>query len=220
MTPRLRFAQSRCLLAATLALSLLGVAVRKVSASATDEIARATSLRGGDVESVRSGRFLAGFAAVVAGVKRDAVAPYVTAAVTLRSDLAPRITGAALNAHLASHRQSLTADESAYVLQIVTAAMQATPPSAAAGIAAAAIAIQPAAREQIIAIALAVAPGQKSSILAATAPRSNAFAWLGGAGPENSAAPASAGMLNPANLDGRRDQDVRSPEKMPRPHHG
>ncbi len=119
-------------------------------ASPSDEISRAVAKAGApSVKQADAATFTQAFTSVVVRVKSKNVASYVTAAVTLRPDLAPQITVAALNAHRADGKDYA---DCSWVDPIIRAAIAAAP-DAANAIVREAIAADPSARQCILAAA-------------------------------------------------------------------
>jgi hypothetical protein len=90
---------SQRIAASIFALALALFAAQSAFASPTTEIARAVNVTGGaDVKHAGPSTFMQGFNAVIIKVKQAETPLYVSAAVKMRPDLAPRITVATLNA--------------------------------------------------------------------------------------------------------------------------
>ncbi len=94
------------------------------SAAPADEINRAVSARGAATESASAAQFIKAFSAVLTRVNESKFPQYVTSAISLRPDLAPQITVAALRAHRPSANGT---GDCNWVTPIINAALAAAP---------------------------------------------------------------------------------------------
>lgn len=151
-------------------------------ASPADEISRAVIAAGApSVKAADAATFARGFTAVVIRIKCPNIAPYVTAAIKLRPDLAPQITVAALKAH----RRNVNDVSCECIDPIIRAA----------------IAAAPEARKEILRVALDAAGWARECILAAAGPTETETAFFRPAGVDAGNINNSAiGTINPANV--------------------
>jgi hypothetical protein len=170
------------------------------SSAAASEISRAVARTGAaSVESANPDQFIRAFGAVLASKKVRDFPTYVSAAVTLRGDLAGKIVATALSAYRLKHHH---ADDQRIIASIIEAAILANP-EAAASIVRAAIVAYPEAKEMIIAAALRVVPDQELAILRASGGIPT-ISFLQSTGPAT---------INPVNSRGI--EPVNSPEQPP-----
>jgi hypothetical protein len=170
------------------------------SPAAASEITRAVAKTGAaSVESAHPNQFIRAFGSVLAAKKARDFASYVSAALTLRKDLAAQIVATALSAYRLKHHQ---ADDESIIASIIEAAISANP-GATASIVRAAILAYPEAKEVIIAAALKIAPDQELAILRASGDIQT-ISFLQSTGPAT---------INPVNSRGI--QPVNSPEQPP-----
>jgi len=128
--------------ASIFAFALALFSAQSAFASPTTEITRAVNVAGGaDVKHAVPSTFMQGFNAVIIKVKQAETPVYVSAAVKMRLDLAPRITVATLNARDRHSCEDISA--------IIKAAIAAAPDSRYA-ITRAALAAQPTSRQCIL----------------------------------------------------------------------
>jgi hypothetical protein len=199
----------------TIALAASALASPPPSAltAAPGEIERAIKVAGAsDSQHANQRQFLRGFTAVLIGVKRRDVPAYVTAAVTMRPDLAKAIARAAL---LAQGRNAEENSDSCDFISAVIRAAIAACPEAAAEIVRAAIAFDPQSRSCVVAAALSAAPGEKAAILQA---RTQTLAFLTVSALRDPGFSLGVATLNPANISDLGDNGhVNSPEQPPSP---
>jgi len=130
------------------------IVASSVQAQPSDEIRRAVAAAGApSVSQAPPDTFLHAFSSVLVRSRGADVPAYVSAACTMRPDLAPQITVAALRAHRSGGKEIIEKQVSCdWVDPIIRAAIAAAP-SAANAIVQAAIAAEPYARECILAAA-------------------------------------------------------------------
>jgi hypothetical protein len=130
------------------------IAASSIQAQPSDEIRRAVAASGApSVSQAAPDAFLHAFSSVLVRSRGRDVPAYVSAAVSMRPDLAPQITVAALRAHRSGGKEITEKQVSCdWVDPIIRAAIAAAP-SAANAIVQAAIAAEPYARECILAAA-------------------------------------------------------------------
>src|SRR6266404_4791781 len=129
------------------------IAASSVQAQPSDEIRRAVAAAGApSVSQAPPDTFLHAFSSVLVRSRGRDVPAYVSAAVSLRPDLAPQITVAALRAYRPSGKEGGKQVSCDWVDPIIRAAIAAAP-SQAGAIVRAAIDAQPYARECILAAA-------------------------------------------------------------------
>ena len=151
-------------------------------ASPSDEISRAVAAAGApSVKQADAGTFTQAFTSVVVRKKCKDIAPYVTAAVRLRPDLAPQIAGAAVKAH----RRNANDASCDCIDPIIRAAIAAAPDAANA----------------IVREAIAAAPSARACILAAAGQTETQTAFFRPPGVDAGNINSSAiGTINPANI--------------------
>lgn len=136
---------------AVVAVSLLSA--NAGSAAPSDEIKRAISASGAaNIESATPTQFVKAFSSVAIRVKEQTLPDYVTAGISLRPDLAPQITAAALRAYRSKQDSKEDLDACHWADPIVRAAIAAAP-SAKGAIVRAAVEAEPYARACIFAAA-------------------------------------------------------------------
>jgi hypothetical protein len=173
-------------------IAVTGFFTAPAQASPSDEISRAVAAAGApSVKQADAATFTQAFSSVVIRTKCKDIAPYVTAAVKLRPDLASQITIAALKAH----RHNVNDVSCECVDPIIRAAIAAAP-DAKKAIVRAAIETQPWARECILAAA-----GQTETQTAFFRPPGVDAGNING---------SAIGTINPANIGGVRN--VNTPE--------
>lgn len=160
-----------------------------VQGSPAEEITRAISASGApNVNQADATVFIKAFSSILVRTKQKDVPEFVSAAIKLRRDLAPRIVVAALRSHRRSKNVSY-----AWVAPIIRAAIAAAPEATAA----------------ILRAAIAAEPDARKYILAAAGLSENDTAF-----PQSSGVDAgninsnTIGTINPANF-------VNSPEQPP-----
>ena len=130
------------------------IAASSMQAAPSDEIRRAVAASGApSVSQAAPGTFLHAFSSVLVRAGGRDVPGYVSAAVSMRPDLAPQITVAALRAHRSGGREIIEKQVSCEWVDPIIRAAIAAAPSAANAIVQAAIAAEPYARECILAAA-------------------------------------------------------------------
>ena len=197
-------------------LALCGSALLASSALATpaEEITQAVAVNGVDVSVAKPTQFLKAFTAVALRTPPRELLGYVTAAVMLRSDLAPKITAVAINAAV-RNLESKPAALHAVIDGIVRAAIAAQP-DAALAITKAAVSAAPEWRQCIAAAAIAVLPDLKGAILHAATGRTIPFASLAFSATNSDGSSFIAASLSPANISDLADNSsVNSPEQPP-----
>ena len=168
--------------------ALCAVGARHAAAIPSDEIRHAVTAGGAaEVATAASAKFVRAFSALLARVPAKTHPDYVTAAIKLRSDLAPEITVAALHAHRRPRNDVV--DSCDWIDAIIRAAIAAAPP----------------AKEAIVRAAVKAEPFAQKCIFAAAGIQDDvqtAFLQLSGidAGNINS---SSLGTINPANISGQ-----------------
>ena len=197
---------SRRTTAAFLSLCVSTLWVTQIHASpltAQVEISQAVAKTGAaNVQTANADQFLRAFASVFVTKKPRYLPACVSAAVTLRKDLAAKIVAGALT--ICKLNKSRKDDPTRYAEAIVVAAILANP-DAAEAIVHAALLIMPDAKDSIVASAIKVAPDQELFILRA-AGEVQTMAFL---------QPSPFGSINPLNYGGA--EPVNSPEQ---PHSG
>lgn len=165
-----------------IALTATGFFPSSAQASPTDQISRAVVAAGApSVKQADASTFTQAFTSVVVRTKCKDIAPYVTAAVRLRPDLAPQIAGAAVKAH----RRNANDASCDCIDPIIRAAIAAAPDAANA----------------IVREAIAAAPSARACILAAAGQTETQTAWLRPPGVDAGNINSSAiGTINPANI--------------------
>lgn len=170
-------------------------------AAPADEIARAVTAGGASsVEDATPVQFVRAYSSVLIRVKESKRCEYLTAAIKLRTDLAPQITAATLRAH-----QPGVDDTCDWVNPLIRCAIAAAP-TAKDVIVRAAIEAQPYARECILAAA-----GVNDGSQLAFRPRGV------DAGNINS---SSLGTINPGNISGQGNVQSGNQERVTICHDG
>lgn len=158
-------------------------------ASAPDTSRRAIAASGAlSTKQVKASTFINAFSSVATRVKNKQLPSYVSAAVTLRPDLAGKIVAAALKSHAHGDRPSLD-----LIARIVQAA----------------IAAAPEAKIAIVRAALGTCPWAREYILAAAQTVGNNIAFF--------RPPGINGTINPANISTAGQGSIQSPEQPPTP---
>jgi len=136
------------------AIVVMCIAASSIQAQPSEEIRRAVAASGApSVSQAAPDTFLHAFSAVLVRTRGRDVPAYVSAAITMRPDLAPQITVAALRAYRSGGKEVIGKEVSCdWVIPIIRAAIAAAP-SAADAIVRAAIDAEPYARECILAAA-------------------------------------------------------------------
>ncbi len=184
---------------ASFALFILTIAC--VAAAPADDIARAVTAGGASsVESATPVQFVRAYSSVLIRVKESKRCEYLTAAIKLRTDLAPQITAATLRAHQPGVDESCD-----WVDPLIRCAIAAAP-TAKDAIVRAAIQAQPYARECILAAA-----GVNDGTQVAFRPRGV------DAGNINS---SSLGTINPGNISGQGNVQSGNQERVTICHNG
>ena len=164
-----------------IALTATGFFPSSAQASPSDQISRAVTAAGApSVKQADAATFTQAFTSVVVRTKCKDIAPYVTAAVRLRPDLAPQIAGAAVRAYRRNANDACDCID-----PIIRAAVAAAPDAANA----------------IVREAIAAAPSARACILAAAGQTETQTAWLRPPGVDAGNINSSAiGTINPANI--------------------
>jgi hypothetical protein len=159
-------------------------------ASSTDAITRAVLTSGApSTKQARARAFINAFSSVAIRVKDKQLPSYVSAAATLRPDLADKIVVAALKSRPPEDRPPCDLFD---------------------GIVKAAIAAAPDAKRAIVRAALETSPGARKCILAAAEIDENNIAFF--------RPPGVNGTINPANISTAGGQgNIQSPEQPPTP---
>jgi hypothetical protein len=180
-----------------------------------EEISRAVVVNGvSDVSQARPRQFLKAFNAVALRIPSRDLPDYVTAAITLRSDLAPNVVAIAIKAAV-RNREAKPSALCAMIDRIVRAGIAANH-DAAVSIAKAAVSVLPESRQCVVEAAVAAAPDAKDAIVDAAGAKTQPFAFLAFSASDSSGFSFSAATLNPANIsDLGANGNVNSPEQPP-----
>ena len=185
-------------------------------ATPAEEISRAVAVNGvADVATAHPKQFLKAFNAVALRIQPRELPNYVTAAIDLRSELAPNIAAVAIKAAV-KNSKAKSGLGCALVDRIISAAITANPEAVLAVVKAAASAA-PELRQCTVNAAISNAPGEKEAILQAANGQVVPFAFLTFSASDQSGFSFTAPTLNPANISDLGDSNVNSPEQPPTP---
>lgn len=183
-------------------------------ATPAEEIARAVAVGASDISQATTKQFVRAFTAVALRTPQRDLPAYVTAAINLRPDLAPKIVAAAVKV-AGKHSEARRGRLCEMIDRIVKAAVAANP-KAILSITRAAVAANPALRACVASSALAAAREQGLNV---SRESGLTMALLSFATHQpNMDAPNSfgTGTINPANIsDLRESNPVNSPEQPP-----
>jgi hypothetical protein len=190
-----------------------GVALLATTAFATprEEVIRAVAVNtSSDVSEATQGQFLKAFTAVALRVQSEELSAYLTAAIKLRPDLAPKAVAVAVKI-AAKHCERKPQMLPTIIGEIVRAAIAAKPESVVA-IAEAGASALPHLRHYVVNAAIAAAPHAKEAIVTATNGRLIPRAFLTMSATDTNGLWFTSATLNPANIS---EPIVVSPEQPP-----
>jgi hypothetical protein len=185
-------------------------------ATPAEEISGAVAVHGvTDVSAAQPKQFLKAFTAVAFRAQPRELPDYVSAAVNLRSELAPNIAAVAIKA-VVKHSETKPAARCTLVDRIIRAAVSANP-DAVIAIVKAAAAASPELRQCVISAAISTVPGARNAIVQAANVGAVPFAFLNFSATGHGGFSFTAPTLNPANISDLGDSNVNSPEQPPTP---
>jgi hypothetical protein len=183
-------------------------------ATPVEEISRAVAVQGvTDVSAAPPKQFLKAFTAVALRAQPRELPEYVSAAINLRSELAPNIAAIAMKV-LVKHSKTKPATRCILVDRIIRGAVAGNP-DAVVAIVKAASSASPELRHCTVNAAISTLPGYRDAIVQAANARAVPFAFLTFSAADNSGFSYTAPTLNPANISDFGDSDVNSPEQPP-----